>query len=209
MCGAYKAPEIQLSIEELREIIADAINSDKWNEDYALAMQTKEGLVRRTDSVLVGTAEGMRLMRWGFTQHGMEPLPHARSESILEKPMFCKPARETRCLIPALIYYEKAYQFWPSYADKENAPFFLAGVYRTVFGKATPEFVVVTRDAAPHISHIHDRMPVILPRQAAKEWLRPSADVLGVLAQATLDVCFEPKPQKPQAKQNEQLSMFS
>ena len=36
-----------------------------------------------------------------------------------------------------------------------------------------PEFTILTREPGQFIRHIHDRMPVILPREATKDWLNP------------------------------------
>jgi putative SOS response-associated peptidase YedK len=210
VCGAYRAPEIPLTIEEIQDIIAGAMNANQPQEQETQAIETKQGLVRRTDTLLAVTSSGIEPMRWGFAQPGMDGvLPHARSESILEKPLFRQAVLKNRCLIPALLYYEKQYQFWPADVDIEREPFFMAGVYRLVHGKKTPEVVVVTREAAPHIHHIHDRMPVLLSRAVAKQWLMPDTNVMDVLKQATLNVCYELKPTQPKRPRGpEQTSMF-
>jgi len=66
-------------------------------------------------------------------------------------------------------------------------------------------FSIITRDAAPQIRHIHDRMPVILDEAAAKQWLTPGADVDEVLRTAVQGVAFE--PEAPVVKQ-EQIGFF-
>jgi putative SOS response-associated peptidase YedK len=119
--------------------------------------------------------------------------------------MFAKSARAYRCLIPAVLYYEKGYQFWPVYADQKT-PFFMAGVFRLLLGRPVPEFAVITRDAAPHIQHIHDRMPVILTKPDAAAWLAKDAPIMDLLAKAVLDVRFEEKSKVP--KGPVQLSML-
>jgi putative SOS response-associated peptidase YedK len=35
-------------------------------------------------------------------------------------------------------------------------------------------YTIVTQPAAPHIASIHDRMPLILPRDLYDEWLDPT-----------------------------------
>ena len=50
----------------------------------------------------------------------------------------------------------------------------LAGLYR--FEESGPVFTVLTREAAPDIRFIHERMPLILPYSAKEDWLA-GADV--------------------------------
>ena len=38
-----------------------------------------------------------------------------------------------------------------------------------------PHFAVLTRDAAPGLRRIHDRMPLILPASAISEWISPDS----------------------------------
>ena len=47
----------------------------------------------------------------------------------------------------------------------------LAGIYR--FENNLPVFTILTRTPSDDIAMIHDRMPVILPREAAADWLNP------------------------------------
>ena len=82
---------------------------------------------------------------------------------------------------------------------------YMAGIYRREEGEPHPVFSIITRDAAPQIRHIHDRMPVILDEAAAKQWLTPGADVEDVLRAAVQGVAFE--PEAPIVKE-EQLGFF-
>ena len=72
--------------------------------------------------------------------------------------------------------------------EKESRPFFLknsegdylylACLYNNAFNEKLGDdynhFVVLTMEASPHISHIHDRMPVILNEKTKKMWLDPT-----------------------------------
>ncbi len=49
----------------------------------------------------------------------------------------------------------------------------LCGLYRIENG--LPVFVVLTSEASEDVAHIHDRMPVILPKGAIREWVNPKA----------------------------------
>ena len=62
----------------------------------------------------------------------------------------------------------------------------MAGIY-TIDGK----FAILTRDAAPSMTVIHDRMPVILPKSLIQAWLKDSPEVI---AQAVTALQFTPVP---------------
>ena len=53
----------------------------------------------------------------------------------------------------------------------------MAGIYRFEPNRSLPVFSILTKEAAPDLQHIHNRMPVIIPRAHCDEWLSPNADV--------------------------------
>ena len=133
-------------------------------------------------------------MKWGWKGPKGRLVINARSETAETSPMFAESMALRRCLIPASGYFE-----WEKRADgkvkQAIAPeaaegFYLAGLYRFEEGK--PVFVVLTRDAAPAIRHIHDRMPVMLSGEAARAWLAPRGDPQAALAAALRAVAFRP-----------------
>ena len=114
-------------------------------------------------------------MEWGYRLSDGKRIINARSETAAQKAMFADGIRQRRCLIPAQHYYEweKADGRKVKYAiePKDSDGFFLAGIYRLEAGK--PVFTVLTRSAAEDIAFMHERMPVILPVEAATDWLNP------------------------------------
>ncbi len=129
-------------------------------------------------------------MKWGWKGPKGRLVINARSETAETSPMFAESMALRRCLIPASGYFE-----WEKRADgkvkQAIAPeaaegFYLAGLYRFEEGK--PVFVVLTRDAAPAIRHIHDRMPVMLSGGAAKAWLNPQMNARTALDQTLNDM---------------------
>ena len=71
---------------------------------------------------------------------------------------------------------------------KDSDGFFLAGIYRLEEGK--PVFTILTRDAAEGIAFIHERMPVILPNEAAGDWLNPKYHGEDILRAAQSDMKY-------------------
>ena len=69
----------------------------------------------------------------------------------------------------------------------------LAGLYRIeeMSGIQVPVFTVLTREPSEEIRFIHDRMPVILPREAIDKWIKPGSDPKEILKDAITDMVFE------------------
>ena len=117
-------------------------------------------------------------MRWGYSFPGGRPVINARAETAAEKPLFRDGMRQRRCLIPASSYFEWErrdgqkikYAIRPAGAEM----LYLAGIYHLENhdGAVAPSFAILTRSAAPEIAFIHDRMPVILPPDCARDWLK-------------------------------------
>ena len=117
-------------------------------------------------------------MRWGYSFPGGRPVINARAETAAEKPLFRDGMRQRRCLIPASSYFEwerregqkTKYAIRPAGAEM----LYLAGIYHLENhdGAVVPSFAILTRSAAPEIAFIHDRMPVMLPPDCARDWLK-------------------------------------
>lgn len=107
-------------------------------------------------------------------------LINARSETAAEKPSFRNALRRRRCLILADGFYE-----WqkvpgsptkvPTYIRmKSRRPFAFAGLYEHWQGSDGTELTtstILTTRPNSLVADIHDRMPVILPREAYAAWL--------------------------------------
>ena len=58
-------------------------------------------------------------------------------------------------------------------------------------GITYPVFTVLTRDSAPEIGFIHDRMPVILPQTLIRDWIDPGNKADEIISEALNDMVFE------------------
>ena len=131
-------------------------------------------------------------MRWGYQLPDTKLVFNARSETAAHKTMFADGMRQRRCLIPADAYYEwqktgsrkQTYEIAPS--DAEG--FFLAGIYRIQQGR--PEFSILTKEPVEAIAFIHNRMPVILPRDVMSDWLNPRFNGIEILNAAVGDMKY-------------------
>lgn len=179
MCGRYY---IEIDNDELNSIIREAQANYNAHEQMKITM--KMGEIYPTEIVPVISMERRPLpMKWGFTRFDNKGvIINARSETIAEKPMFRRALHEGRCLIPASNYFE-----WEKLPNGKKQKYalgtrekliYMAGLYRTQIETGLSTFVILTRSAAPQIAHLHDRMPVILPIDARREWLAGDWDTL-------------------------------
>lgn len=141
-------------------------------------------------------ARELVMLRWGLVPSwAPDPsignrLANARSETVAEKPSFLHAFKCQRCLLVADGFYE-----WQQTDDrkqpyyvrmKDGAPFGMAGLWER-WGKgaeAIESCTVLTTDANALMRAIHERMPVIVPREKYRLWLDPaerSLEVLGPL----------------------------
>jgi putative SOS response-associated peptidase YedK len=146
----------------------------------------------------------VQAMRWGFIPFFWKPddkLPvhtiNARIETVTSKPMWRMAMRQARALVPARGYYE-----W-NQASKPKQPYFItlpdeplicfAGLWSS--WRDALSFTILVGPAAPHLAHIHDRMPLALPRSAWEAWLDPQrTDGAAALEQAQAAALSNFKP---------------
>ncbi len=165
MCGRYYIDDDDYEIQQIIAALGDdgPINT---------------GEIFPTNVVPVIAQGGkIRLMKWGFARYnGGGKVINARSETAAEKSMFSKAMGQCRCLLPASHYFEwqrsgstKKQKYAISLPEKETL--YMAGLFREEKDQPLPVFVILTRQAAPSVMDIHDRMPVILPKSVQPLWL--------------------------------------
>ena len=125
-------------------------------------------------------ARALAPLWWGF-DGGSEPgrtIINARLETAAEKPSFRDALARRRCLVPATGFFEWRRQpsgRAPYYIQVIEAPLFaMAGLWSPMTpanATANRAFVVLTTEPNELVASIHDRMPVILPREAWATWL--------------------------------------
>jgi putative SOS response-associated peptidase YedK len=167
------------------------------SKDVYVVRQKKE---RDAEGAATGeTHRELRAVRWGLVPSwAKDPsvgnrLLNARVESIADKPAFRSAARSRRCLVPADGWYE-----WQKKLDAPGKqPFYMtprdgsvlafAGLYE-VWGKGEDRLytcTIITEPAVGALTDVHDRMPLVLPRERWAEWLDPARDDVAELARPT------------------------
>ena len=78
------------------------------------------------------------------------------------------------------------------YAIRPKAPgiIYLAGIYRYEENQKLPVLSILTREPAPEISFIHDRMPVIFSDKLHGQWLDRNADPVEVLKMCEKEMAY-------------------
>ncbi len=123
-------------------------------------------------------------LKWGLIPHFSKDarvgykMINARAESLEEKPSYRQLLDRKRCLIPADGYYE-----WKREAGKStpyrmvvmDRPLFaMAGLFDTWIdpeGNKISSCTIITTAASEWVATIHERMPVILTKEAEEAWL--------------------------------------
>lgn len=144
------------------------------------------------------TARGRMLarFRWGLVPTWAQDLGignrmiNARAETAAEKPSFKSALKSRRCIIPADGFYEwqstesgkQPYEF----SACEGNPLAIAGLWERnskilPAGQTLYTCTILTTSANRFMSEIHDRMPVILPREAWDRWLDPGFSDVGAV----------------------------
>jgi len=128
-------------------------------------------------------------MRWGLVpSSATDPksgsrLINARAETLTERAAFMQAFRARRCLVIADGFYE-----WRNAGGiktpmllhlKSKCSFGFAGLYETwtpPLGEPLTTCTIITTEPNDLVRPIHDRMPVILPKEVEDLWLDPAVE---------------------------------
>ena len=185
MCGRYASARDARDLVSAFEIAhpPEQVLPPSWN----VAPTDPVYAVLQRDDV-----RQLRVLRWGLVPSwakdakGAARMINARRETVTSKPAFRAAYARRRCLLPADGYYEwqvdgARKQPW-FLSSRDRAPLAMAGLYEVW---APPEgdrlwtCTVITTDAADEVGHIHDRTPLLVPREDWGRWLDPSVEDPG------------------------------
>jgi putative SOS response-associated peptidase YedK len=215
MCGRYassRQPEDLVEEFEIRNPDLPHLEPD-WNvaptkEVYAVVERPPSGDKESEPE------RQLRVLNWGLVPFwAKDPsignrMINARMETVAEKPAFRRAFEKRRAILPADGYFE----WYPteqltSAGKPRKQPYFIrpadggvlamAGLYEIWRDPDKDEddptrfrwtCTVLTTSAEDSLGHIHDRMPLMLPRQRYEQWLDPRVndkdDLLALLEPA-------------------------
>jgi putative SOS response-associated peptidase YedK len=180
MCGRFTQMLSWSELVSLYRIHDKAIPNLRANynaaptQDLGVIIQGEDGLAYKT-------------MRWGLvpvwakdTKIGAQCI-NARIESAAEKPAFRSAWKSRRCVVPATGYFEwkttevpgqKKPLKQPFYVShKDGKPWSFAALWESWGPDKLMTFSILTTEASPAISRLHDRQPVIIDEGAAESWI--------------------------------------
>lgn len=176
MCGRFSLTRGDRDIEEEFGVKVPFAHKPRYN-------------IAPTQEVLVLLDDGIRhieVLRWGLIPSWTrdpqmsKAFINARAETIFQRPSFRQAAQKRRCLILADGFYE-----WrktpkgktPMYIRlKSKRPFGFAGLWESWTspeGLTLKTCAILTTEANELMRPIHDRMPVIVPKNLEALWLNP------------------------------------
>ena len=178
MCGRY-------TLTEDVEQIADVFEADV--EPIRHVHEPRYNIAPTQDApVVIAGREGRRvgLLRWGLVPHWADELSvgarmiNARVESVSTRPAFRDSFLRKRCLVPADGFYE-----WEDRGSRKQ-PHWVHARRESLFGFAglwaswtAPNeiqyhtYCILTRPAPAELAWLHDRVPLILPKEDWTDWL--------------------------------------
>ncbi|GAA4907278.1 SOS response-associated peptidase [Tessaracoccus lubricantis] len=208
MCGRYAATanpselveefEISFIDDEMAEVATPRFNIAPTDVVPAVVEREKDGEVTRK---LVPLTWGL-VPSWSKSASGGARLINARMETVTKKPSFRRAAAARRCLLPALGYYEWREEELAGAKKPVKQPYFLtppsglmvmAGLYE--FWKGPDGWLstttIITTEATDEYGWVHDRMPMVVPRDSWDDWLDPhltDGDAAVAMLTAPLDL---------------------
>ncbi len=221
MCAQFL---MNKSLADLEKIFGVPIIEDLEHNERALP---------HSQAVVV-TKDGITVMNFSLIP-SWSPEPkvkyatyNARLETVEEKNTWRGPLIKNHCFVPMNAFIEPIYDGelgGHMVSFESETLMYAAGIYDAWINKKTGEvlesFAIITSDPSPFVKNIgHDRQPVFLDLEAAKEWTirKGSAKELkAFLAEHSMTPSFKAtidRPLKSAAKtkkskpQNETLSLF-
>ena len=182
MCGRYSIGEGIQHISQELGAAPPANFTPRYNAAPSQALPVVSNAQRQQ----------VALYTWGvipfWAKEKGQRLINARAETVAEKSTFKKSFQQRRCLVLADGYYE-----WKKTPQgkvphrlvlTDEQPFVFAGLWDERADQETGEvhhdFCIITTAASPSITAIHDRMPVILPKEVWDFWLGDTDDYTGL-----------------------------
>jgi putative SOS response-associated peptidase YedK len=179
MCGRFRLGKGREALKKHFAVDAEV----DWDPRYNIAPTQDVAAIRQDPR---NPGRSFSRMRWGLIPNWAEDasigvrMINARAETAAELPAFRDALKSRRCLIAADGFYE-----WKK-LGKDKQPycftlnddgiFAFAGlwdVWQSPQGPMVETCSILTTAANDLVHDIHDRMPVILPRDAYDLWLDP------------------------------------
>ena len=178
MCGRYQFSAADY--DEFEEIVRQAQQHSRNSE---LNFKTVSDICpSMTAPILVanGSKAAAVFMPWGLPNQYNKRMINARAETVTQKPMFRRAIAGKRCVVPVSGFYEWDTRKQQYLLTLPGQPIYLAGIYDRY--DEMNYFVILTTEPNESVRDIHDRMPLMVPRDKIMAWLTDPAFALNLLA---------------------------
>ena len=174
MCGRYSLVQTEQVAERFQAAQAELSLAPRYN---VAPSQTMPVVVRNSPNRLVEMQWGL-IPSWSKEPQVKFSTINARAETLATSPVFRGPFKSRRCLVPASGFYEwrqtgqGKQPYWIGMQGGELFAF--AGLYdiwRDREGNELYSYTIITTPPNDLVAPIHNRMPVILHRDAEDAWL--------------------------------------
>lgn len=189
MCGRYATTRSEADLSDL----FDAVNvteglTPSWNVAPTDPVPLVRVSQRRDERVLDAARWGL-VPPWADDMRTGARMINARSETVATSPAFAPSFAKRRCLIPADGWFEwvrdgkrkQAYYMTP----EDGSVLAFAGVWSAWGPESLLTCSILTAAAVGELRRVHDRMPLILPRDRWDEWLTGGPDASALLTPMT------------------------
>lgn len=189
MCGRFALYADYEVILERFDIGQDAFGELDYKPSFNISPSQEVAAV-----VSDGKQNRLGKLKWGLIPPWAKEakvgykMINARAETASEKPSFRNAFKKKRCLIVADSFYE-----WKKEENtktpmlihlKSGEPFAFAGLWESWTspeGETVRSCSILTTKPNELMASIHDRMPVILSKEAEKIWLDPKVQDIDLL----------------------------
>ena len=190
MCGAYG-----ISVKKIQDLI-DRFDIVNTLEDFKPRWNVRPG---QENPVIVNHEnKEIEYMLWGLLPHFAKDEDYknkpinAKAETVDKLPTFRHSFQTKRCLVPATGFYEpdkvhfsKNPFPWHYFQMKDQSIFAFAGLFDVWKdhnnGKEIHSYTIITTEPNSIVGKYHDRMPVILEKEAEDKWLSPDIEAENLL----------------------------
>lgn len=179
MCGRFSQQRPTSEIARIFE--AEDLAADPGQHYNVAPTDEAAVVVQRDDRRAVARYRWGLVPAWSDDPKIAARAFNARAETLATSPLFRDAFRRRRCLVPVDGFYE-----WLREGSKRRpmrihdpagGPLALAGLWTGRRDAGTGEwrrtFTIVTTRPNTFMARIHDRMPVVVPRDAWATWLDP------------------------------------
>lgn len=195
MCGRFT---LTVDPEQLRETFPGVKIPDEIQPRYNIAPSQPVAVIANDGQNRLDFFTWGLIPSWAKDPAIGNRMINARAETLAEKPSFRAAYRRRRCLVLADGFYEWRQEpgskaKTPMYIQMESRePFAFAGlweIWHSADGSEIRSCNIITTEPNNLLKQIHNRMPVILPRESYDLWLAP-----GEMEPQQLDPLLKPFP---------------